>query len=504
LPGNSIVKDETPSLNEQPDLDEPTEKPMPENVTIVRGTYMVKHTFVIGNVSKWLAPHLREDYASHKWMMYVRDRDDDGIAKIIKKVRYFLHESYKPHDIIDVTCPPFHLSKRGWGEFPVRVTIFFQNPQNKPVNVIHTLKLDQESIGEQVPGSETVIEVNLVHENLNEIPQSVKAELVSEPSRLKIPDIITMEHDYFSVKPEIPQKEPVKKSSNLGVSQSVTNPFEYNPMTDGPIKQWYKNDVLKKAGAIYFLSTEACVKWFLKLWPIITNLAESPHYKMVHPYSFPNYRSFFMANVGKRLACEWHRCQKIRKMLITLNLTPWTTKQISLYSKMHGYFISPASLSFQLPNRAFLNISTFTNFLNTSRDFRQLNSNIKEEDVDIIGDDAPVGKIVSPKKLVTDSVTFVSSSVRFVETTSRQLGIRLQNEELVEGVSVNAPSQILAKVLQLFLDDLVRKSYCNAWLRNNLRNPGSLDVADVLQCILETPEFDVFTNVGLGSKSKMD
>ena len=37
--------------------------------------------------------------------------------------------------------PPFHLSRRGWGEFPVRVQIHFKDPRNKKIDIIHNLKV---------------------------------------------------------------------------------------------------------------------------------------------------------------------------------------------------------------------------------------------------------------------------------------------------------------------------------------------------------------------------
>lgn len=117
---------------------------------------------IIGNISKWIPPDTREDNSTHKWMVYIRNQDNDnGINQIIRKVRYFLHESYKPHDIIDVTSSPFHLTRRGWGEFPIRVQLHFHHPLNKPVDIIHQLKLDMSCSGVQMLGAETVVDLHL-------------------------------------------------------------------------------------------------------------------------------------------------------------------------------------------------------------------------------------------------------------------------------------------------------------------------------------------------------
>ncbi|PIO31549.1 hypothetical protein AB205_0072630 [Aquarana catesbeiana] len=49
--------------------------------------------------------------------------------------------------------PPFHLTRRGWGEFPVRVQIHFKDSQNKRIDIIHNLK---------------VVEVELLRHSLGE------------------------------------------------------------------------------------------------------------------------------------------------------------------------------------------------------------------------------------------------------------------------------------------------------------------------------------------------
>ncbi|KAF4526713.1 hypothetical protein B566_EDAN015683 [Ephemera danica] len=63
--------------------------------------------------------------------------------------------------------PPFHLSRRGWGEFPVRVQIHFHHPQNRPLDVIHQLRLDHTYTGLQTLGAETVVDVWLFDKHSN-------------------------------------------------------------------------------------------------------------------------------------------------------------------------------------------------------------------------------------------------------------------------------------------------------------------------------------------------
>ncbi|XP_064418462.1 YEATS domain-containing protein 2 isoform X3 [Latimeria chalumnae] len=131
----------------------------------------VKKTIVVGNVSKYIPPDKREenDQSTHKWMVYVRgSRKEPTIDHFVKKVWFFLHPSYKPNDLVEVSEPPFHLTRRGWGEFPVRVQVHFKDPRNKRIDIIHNLKLDRTYTGLQTLGAETMVDVELHRHTLGE------------------------------------------------------------------------------------------------------------------------------------------------------------------------------------------------------------------------------------------------------------------------------------------------------------------------------------------------
>ncbi|XP_040912244.1 YEATS domain-containing protein 2 isoform X2 [Toxotes jaculatrix] len=135
-----------------------------------------KKTIVVGNVSKYIPPDKREenDQSTHKWMVYVRgSRREPSIDHFVKKVWFFLHPSYKPNDLVEVSEPPFHLTRRGWGEFPVRIQIHFKDPRNKRIDIIHQLKLDRTYTGLQTLGAETVVDVELYRNSFGDdyIPQ---------------------------------------------------------------------------------------------------------------------------------------------------------------------------------------------------------------------------------------------------------------------------------------------------------------------------------------------
>lgn len=74
-----------------------------EIVIPIRNRKKVKYEIIIGNISKYTPSNSSQDSSTHKWMMYVRGpRNNPDITHIVKKVRFFLHPSYKPNDVIEI------------------------------------------------------------------------------------------------------------------------------------------------------------------------------------------------------------------------------------------------------------------------------------------------------------------------------------------------------------------------------------------------------------------
>ncbi|XP_017471132.1 PREDICTED: uncharacterized protein LOC108362602 isoform X2 [Rhagoletis zephyria] len=98
---------------------------------------------------------------THKWIVYVQSKDTTiPIESFIKKVRFHLHPSYRPNDIVDIRIPPFQIARRGWGEFPIRIQMFFHDHlQQKSVQLIHNLVLDRTLSGMHTLGAETLMEM---------------------------------------------------------------------------------------------------------------------------------------------------------------------------------------------------------------------------------------------------------------------------------------------------------------------------------------------------------
>ncbi|XP_049271860.1 YEATS domain-containing protein 2 [Rhipicephalus sanguineus] len=120
---------------------------------------------IVGNVSKYIPLDRRDDgggdQATHKWLAYVRTAPEERctIGDLVQRVRFFLHPSYRPHDLVEITEPPFQVQRKGWGEFPLRVQLHFHDRWTKHVDIIHQLKLDKTYTGLQTLGAETVVDL---------------------------------------------------------------------------------------------------------------------------------------------------------------------------------------------------------------------------------------------------------------------------------------------------------------------------------------------------------
>lgn len=111
---------------------------------------------------------------SHQWKVYVRlasSGEKDSISSsvieiwsFVKSVRFILHPSYHPFDKIELFEPPFELVRLGWGEFPVKVELFFWDERNRPAEFVHFLRLRHSTSGRYSGGAEQIYDVDLDRE----------------------------------------------------------------------------------------------------------------------------------------------------------------------------------------------------------------------------------------------------------------------------------------------------------------------------------------------------
>jgi len=95
--------------------------------------------FVVGSVAQWLGKKA-DPNRTHKWTCYVRGPANEDLSYFIRKVVFQLHSSFeKPKR--DISRNPFEVVEYGWGEFEIRIRIYFQDQQEKSIELFHHLKL---------------------------------------------------------------------------------------------------------------------------------------------------------------------------------------------------------------------------------------------------------------------------------------------------------------------------------------------------------------------------
>ncbi|KAI7871597.1 hypothetical protein BDF14DRAFT_1962635 [Spinellus fusiger] len=266
--------------------------------------FYIKRRIIVGNVSKYIASEKREPtlkHFTHKWMIYVVEPPQaQQVTSFITSVRFHLHPSYKPHDVVDVTEPPFRLTRLGWGEFPIRIQLHFVDKRrNKTVDVIHHLKLDDVHSGRQVLGNERGIDIELDRNtDFKDMGTALK------PST------------------ETPNTTLAKENS-LG---------EHHPLA-----------VTSSNQRLSLL--HSMLKEHVRHLPMIRS---GLHSRMLPYTCAPSILVYFQWSVGKRKGLEWHRAHLLRLQVqqrgfetmdtvLRVAATALTTKDVVGWCKEYGY-----------------------------------------------------------------------------------------------------------------------------------------------------------------------
>ncbi|RKP05166.1 yeats family-domain-containing protein [Thamnocephalis sphaerospora] len=188
---------------------QPSTAPLPHMPQEGGSRFYVKRRVTVGNVSHFIPPEKRApgwENHSHRWMVYIVGPTNfrHQVDTYIDYVRFYIHPSYRPNDVIDVRQPPFQLARRGWGEFTVRLQIFFCDRRNKPVNIHHRLRLDDTHSGQLVQGAEQTFDLDLDRKtHFRELPTPcetnlAEAEPLSATMDTELPPNLTMKAEISS------------------------------------------------------------------------------------------------------------------------------------------------------------------------------------------------------------------------------------------------------------------------------------------------------------------
>ena len=361
--------------------------PKPDSLTVNESRFYVKRRIIVGNTSKFILPEQRDgnDRSTHKWMVYVRGpKDDNELQSFISKVWFLLHPSYQPNDLVEVSKPPFQVTRRGWGEFPVRVQLHFVENKSKRVDIIHHLKLDKSYTGLQTLGAETHVDIELDRKNFDGLSScqsqdksdknmtSTSKDFASNPLVDSMPvsskcfDLALgqqeMAMDNDSSEKELKQvKNEVKfKHEALGDHSYSTVATEKLPDQDDmeyptppTSTAGSRHSSPKKESSLRGCEFEQelslkCVKEF----PLVI-----PEKSLSNPgYCASSLEQFLGWNLGKRLAAEWQRALAIKEHLekarswkcypendshvlgvMKTDVLPLSTKDVMNCLRIHGH-----------------------------------------------------------------------------------------------------------------------------------------------------------------------
>ena len=342
----------------------------PMNVTWTGSRFYIKKRIIVGNTSKYISIDRREDNdkSTHKWMVYVRGPPEDpNIDRFISKVWFFLHPSYRPNDIVEVNKPPFHLTRRGWGEFPVRVQLHFVDPRNKRADIFHELKLDRTYTGLQTLGSETVVDLELDRRTFEDncIPlapsskeESFSANLLTvstdhhnnaerntidnldcQKNQLQAETLATVKKFPVSsdISSQYPQLKKVKLESPLSVGSSAFSSAVSTPANSLPASRCGSPELNSSNLDVQSKFTDELhelLRKAVKEHPLI-----DPERNVVkHHYCASSTEQFLGWNIGKRRACEWQRAVAIRRRIFrSVPSCKLGTKDIMVWCRRFGY-----------------------------------------------------------------------------------------------------------------------------------------------------------------------
>mmetsp|Transcript_19591 Transcript_19591/g.28184 ORF Transcript_19591/g.28184 Transcript_19591/m.28184 type:complete len:264 (-) Transcript_19591:133-924(-) len=94
---------------------------------------------VYGSMSVWMGRKAHE-FATHKWTLFVRGPNDEDLSCFVSKIIFSLHPSFEV-PVREITEPPYEVTEMGWGEFEAGIRIFFKDSDERPVDILHPIKL---------------------------------------------------------------------------------------------------------------------------------------------------------------------------------------------------------------------------------------------------------------------------------------------------------------------------------------------------------------------------
>ncbi|XP_064100505.1 uncharacterized protein LOC135211204 isoform X2 [Macrobrachium nipponense] len=277
-------------------------------------------------------------------------------------------------------------------------------------------------------------------------------------------------------------------------------------------------------------SAESCVSLWVHALPLVSS-STTRSMKSLFPYRATSHENFLNWPLGKQRASEFQRGREVRRWLEKCEVdgkNRWTVRKIVGWARRYGY--TPIPYRELLPTDGFVRreshhnlditqstLSNVENFTEGASHHLWLRSqDLAAQDVDIVTADDTLKErtrklSASPSKSASEIVPWTDlDKVRGCEWIGRrasELRISLPMEEILPGYRVDAGRAVAWQAALSFMEDLLRSSYCQAWEEKssdpNVVPPKSISFSHVRGALLNTrPEFDLFTNEGLGAVTK--
>ena len=254
----------------------------------------------------------------------------------------FLDESFPLPRIIELRVPPFRWISYGWGEFNLHIRLAFCDPsKNKPMDVVHPLKLDPGKSGRDVTGYEGYFDVELdrgtqflqgeLGIEYDEVPkmtevekqdywdEELKTDIVSKdcPSEGEGADTVrTTKGELSNGRNAIVtshRRPSLKKDGSFETPSSLRMPETVCGFDDAEVRELC--DLLEPYGAK--------LHDIVKKYPLVSETAKLP-------YSVASSNFVFLAwNIGRRKSVERHRARLIYDEVLR-TLTPAQKADLSV------------------------------------------------------------------------------------------------------------------------------------------------------------------------------
>ena len=526
--------------------------------------FYIKKQIIVGNTSKYIPFEKREqnDRSTHKWMVYVRGPPEEPhLDKFIKKVWFFLHPSYQPNDIVEVSKQPFHLTRRGWGEFPVRVQLHFLDPRNKRVDIIHELKLDRTYTGLQTLGAETVVDLQLDKRTFPEYSSLVtgavtksnetqgNAEAVTDSGICGSESIHKLKRkndcisdEQFDVNPVLEpgaykhlnlKKLKLETFANVSAQSSINTPISSLASSRCASPEPEPKNVFCQG---YSDEHEKCLQLSVRMHPLINPSRDIS----VSSYAATSLEQFLKWNTGKQRACELQRALAMKRHILkVLPSCALTTKDVLVWCRQYAYTpgdglpvgsndsfciicgrlvvtIAENEHDHDKPIKAnqhschhegclieeqFHNsLSNCNKFLSTIEERQQSLPQLAPVDDDDNDVEIDVVAVKSEQKAKPSSATDwlpQSGEQRWVQSVAGEIGTTLQSIS-VDGVHSCILEEMILCGCQQLINEIIRKASACASEQSSPFCPKLLLPLHIHKAVVSLPHCDFLTNSSLG------